>query len=141
MNDIPLKNDIAIPYHDLELTPSRSGGPGGQHVNKTETRITIRWNVKETSAFPESLKERVLKNLGSRLTADGDLIIHNSESRSQLQNKKNALEHLAAIIRKAFLTPKKRIKTKIPKKEREQRLLEKKQRGDIKKGRRKNLDE
>ena len=60
---------------------------------------------------------------------------------SQLQNKKNALEHLAAIIRKAFLTPKKRIKTKIPKKEREQRLLEKKQRGDIKKGRRKNLDE
>ena len=141
MNDIPIKNDIAIPYHELEITTSRSGGPGGQHVNKTETRITIRWNVKETSAFPEALKERVLKNLGSRLTADGDLIIHNSESRSQLQNKNNALEHLAAIIRKALLAPKKRIKTKIPKKEREQRLLEKKQRGDIKKGRRKNLDE
>ena len=141
MNDIPIKNDIAIPYHELEITTSRSGGPGGQHVNKTETRITIRWNVKETSAFPEALKERVLKNLGSRLTADGDLMIHNSESRSQLQNKKNALEYLAAIIRKALLAPKKRIKTKIPKKEKEKRLLEKKQRGDIKKGRRKNLDE
>ena len=141
MNDIPIKNDIAIPYHELEITTSRSGGPGGQHVNKTETRITIRWNVKETSAFPEALKERVLKNLGSRLTADGDLIIHNSESRSQLQNKNNALELLAEIIRKALLAPKKRIKTKIPKKEKERRLLEKKQRGDIKKGRRKNLDE
>ena len=141
MNDIPIKNDIAIPYHELEITTSRSGGPGGQHVNKTETRITIRWNVKETAAFPESLKERVLKNLGSRLTADGDLIIHNSESRSQLQNKNNALEYLAAIIRKALLAPKNRIKTKIPKKEREQRLLEKKQRGDIKKSRRKNIDE
>ena len=141
MNDITIENGIEIPYHELEITTSRSGGPGGQHVNKTETRITIRWNIKETSAFSESIKERILKNLGSRLTADGDLIIHNSESRSQLQNKKNALEHLAAIIRKALFAPKKRIKTKISKKEKENRLLEKKQRGEIKKGRRKNLDE
>lgn len=141
MNDITIKNDIVIPYHELEITTSRSSGAGGQHVNKTETRITIRWNVKESSAFPEALKERILKNLGSRLTAEGDLIIHNSESRSQLQNKQNALEYLAAIIRKACFVPKKRIKTKVPKKEKEQRLLEKKKRGDIKKGRSKNFDE
>ncbi|MFC1843081.1 alternative ribosome rescue aminoacyl-tRNA hydrolase ArfB [Candidatus Dependentiae bacterium] len=141
MNEIHIKNDIAIPYHELEITTSRSGGPGGQHVNKTETRITVRWNVKETSAFPEPLKERVLENLESRLTADGYLIIHNSESRSQLQNKKNALENLAAIVRKALFVPKKRIKTKIPKKEKEKRLRDKKRRGDIKKRRRKNLDE
>lgn len=141
MNDIPIKNGITIPYHELEITTSRSGGPGGQHVNKTESRITIRWNVKETSALPESLKERVLKNLGSRLTANGDLIIHSSESRSQLQNKNNALEYLAAIVRKALLVPKKRVKTKIPKKEKEKRLQEKRLRGDIKKGRRKIFDE
>jgi len=141
MNDIHVKNGITIPYHELEIMASRSGGPGGQHVNKTETRITIRWNVKETSAFSAPLKERVLKNLGSRLTTDGYLIIHNSESRSQLQNKKNALAHLAAIVRKALLIPKKRIKTKIPKKEKEKRLQEKKRRGDIKKMRRKKFDE
>jgi len=141
MNDIPIKNDIAIHYHELEITTSRSGGPGGQHVNKTETRITIHWNVKETAAFPESLKERILENLGSRVTADGYLVIHNSESRSQLQNKKNALESLATIVRKALLVPKKHIKTKVPKKEKEKRLQEKKRRGDLKKRRHKNLDE
>ena len=141
MKDILIKSGIEIPYHELEITTSRSGGPGGQHVNKTETRITIRWNAKETSALSEQLKERVLKNLASRLTTEGYLIIHNSESRSQLQNKKNALAHLAEIVRKALLVPKKRIKTKVPKKAKEKRLQEKKRRGDIKKQRRKKFDE
>jgi len=140
-NDIPIKNGISIPYHELEITTSRAGGPGGQHVNKTETRITIRWNVKETSALSENLKELVLKNLESRLTADGVLVIHNSESRSQLQNKKNALENLATIVRKALFVPKKRMKTRVPKKEKERRLKEKKRRGEIKKGRSKKFDE
>lgn len=141
MNDIPIKNGIVIPYHELEITTSRSGGPGGQHVNKTETRVTIRWNVKETSALSQNLKERVLKNLESRLTSDGDLIIHNRESRSQLQNKKNALEQLAEIIRKALFVPKKRMKTKVPKKAKEKRLKEKKRKSEIKKGRSKKFDE
>jgi len=141
MNDIPIKNGIAIPYHELEITTSRSGGPGGQHVNKTESRVTVRWNVLETSVLSERLKERVLKNLESRLTVDGDLIIHNSESRSQLQNKRNALAQLAAIVSKALFVPKKRIKTKVPKKAKEKRLRKKKRRGEIKKGRGKKFDE
>lgn len=141
MNDIPIKNGIIIPYHELEITTSRSGGPGGQHVQKTETRVTVRWNVKNTSALSDTLKERVLKNLESRLTAEGDLIIHNSESRSQLQNKKNALANLAAIIRKALFVPKRRMKTRVPKKEKERRLQEKKRRGEIKRGRGKKFDE
>jgi ribosome-associated protein len=135
MNDIKIKNGISIPYNELEIATSRSGGPGGQHVNKTETRVTIRWNVKRTSALPEYLKDLVLKNLESRLTADGDLIINNNESRSQLQNKKNAIENFITVIRNALFVPKKRMKTTIPKKEKEKRLHEKKRRGEIKKGR------
>lgn len=140
MNDVFIKNGISIPYRELEITTSRSSGSGGQHVNKTETRITVRWNVKKTSVFTERLKEHVLKNLESRLTTNGDLIIHNSESRSQVQNKKNALAHLAAIVRKALFVPKKRMKTKVPKKAKEKRLQEKKRRGDIKKERSKKID-
>jgi len=141
MNDLFIKNGVSIPYRELEITTSLSGGPGGQHVNKTETRITVRWNVKETAVLTEHLKERALKNLESRVTANGDLIIHNSESRSQLQNKKNALTHLADIVRKALVIPKKRMKTKVPKKAKEKRLQQKKRRGDIKKERSKKTDE
>ena len=140
MKEIPIKNGTVIPYHELEITTSRAGGPGGQHVNKTESRVTIRWNVKETSALSETLKERVLKNLESRLTEDGDLIIHNRESRSQLQNKKNALEQLAKIVKKALFVPKKRMKTRVPKKVKERRLQEKKRHGEKNKGRGKKYE-
>src|SRR6185503_2159246 len=100
-NDLFIKNGITIPEHELEISTSRSGGAGGQHVNKTETRITIRWNVRTTTALTEEQKNYILEKLATQLTSDGDIIIHNSESRSQQQNKKNALNNLAAIIRNA----------------------------------------
>ncbi len=84
-----MKNNITIPDNEIEITTSRSGGPGGQHVNKSDTRITLRWNVKNTNILDDEQKERVLQKLQNRLTVDGDFIIHSSESRSQQQNKKN----------------------------------------------------
>lgn len=134
-NDVPIKNDIAIPEHELEITASRAGGPGGQHVNKASTRVTVRWNVHKTTALTDEQKERVLQKLQSRLTTEGDLIINNSTSRSRDHNRKMALTQLANDIRKALYVPKKRMKTRVPKGVQEARLQEKTRRGQIKKQR------
>jgi ribosome-associated protein len=134
-----MKNNIVIPEHELEITASRSGGPGGQHVNKTNSRITIRWNVKNTHVLNEEQKERVLQKLQSRLTSDGDLIVHNSASRSQLQNKQLALAQLAQEVRQALHVPKKRMATKISKSVKETRLQTKTHRSTLKKMRSKKI--
>lgn len=132
-NDLPIKNGITIPAHELELSASRAGGPGGQHVNKTSTRITVRWNVKNTTALTNEQKERVLQKLQAELTTEGDLLVHSGASRSQEHNKKMALAQLAQKVSKALFVPKKRMKTKIPKAAKEARLQKKALRSSIKK--------
>lgn len=132
-NDLHIKNGVTIPGYEIELIASRSGGAGGQHVNKTDTRITVRWNIKMTIALNEEQKKQVLENLKSRLTTDGDLIIHNSESRSQNQNKEMALVRLAQEVRNALYIPKKRMATRVSKATKESRFREKTHRSIIKK--------
>lgn len=139
--DVVVKNGVIIPGHEIEVSASRAGGPGGQHVNKTSTRITVRWNVKTTKALTEIQKERVLKNLAAKLTSEGDFIIHSGASRSQAQNKKEALARLAKEIKKALHVPKKRMKTRVPKTIKEARLKEKAHRAKIKQMRRKKFDD
>lgn len=138
-HDIHVKNGIVIPAHELEITASRSGGAGGQHVNKTNTRITVRWNVIRTQALNDFQKERLLHKLASQLTTDGDLIIHNSTSRSQEQNKKAALANLAHIIKTALHISKKRVPTSIPESVQQARLKQKKHRSKHKQLRSKKI--
>lgn len=140
-HDLPIKNGITISAHELIITASRAGGPGGQHVNKANTRITVYWNIKTTTALTEEQKERVLHKLQARLTTEGELIISSGSSRSQEHNKKLALDRLAYEVRKALHVPKKRMKTKIPVHVDQVRLEQKSRRGTLKKIRSKrNID-
>ena len=137
-NDVPIKNGIVIPGNEIEIATSRAGGPGGQHVNKTDTRITLRWNVYKTTALADFQKERLVQNLHARLTNEGDFLVHNSESRSQEQNKQAAFAQLAQEIRRALYVPKKRMATRKTHSSQERRLQHKTRRSDVKKMRRKS---
>lgn len=140
-NDIHVRYDVTIPENELEITASRASGPGGQHVNKASTRVTVRWNVKKSVALTDEQKERVLQKLQTRLTTEGDLLINNSTSRSRDHNKKMALAQLANDVRKALFVPKRRMKTRVPKTAQESRLHEKARRGHVKKLRKKEIRE
>jgi len=140
MSGLPIKNSIVIPEHELEITASRSGGPGGQHVNKTSSRITVRWNVKNSQAFTDEQKHYLMERLASELTSEGDLLVSNSTSRSQTQNRQLALDQLAQKIRKALHVPKKRMKTKVSKEAKERRLDEKRKHSKTKAMRSKRFD-
>lgn len=131
-----ITNHFVIPEHEIEITASRASGPGGQHVNKSSTRITVRWNVKNSAALTNEQKERVLQKLQSQLTTEGDLIMHSGSSRSQQQNKEIALKQLNQKIRQALYIPKKRMKTRTPASAQEARLQEKSHRSFIKQSRR-----
>ncbi len=132
-HDLHVKNGIIIPAHELEITTSRAGGPGGQHVNRTDTRVTVRWNAQNTTALTPEQQTRMLQNLQSRLTSDGDLLVSNSVSRSQQQNKEAAFAQLAQEISKALYVPKIRMKTRVSRAAKEKRLGQKSRRSDIKK--------
>lgn len=136
MEDLVVDAGLVIPGHELSVATSRSGGPGGQHVNTTATRVTLRWNVRETQALDPARRDRLLARLGNRLTLDGDLLVHVSSSRSQSQNRAEALERLAEVVRKALVERKKRKPTRPSRGSRERRLREKKEHSGRKAARR-----
>ena len=121
--------------HELSYKTSRSSGSGGQNVNKVETSVTVIWKVEDSAVFTESEKERILLKLKNKINAEGILQTTVSESRTQLQNKKIAIEKIQELVNKSIIVPKKRIATKPSKAKVEKRLESKKKLSEKKENR------
>ncbi|MEV6929882.1 alternative ribosome rescue aminoacyl-tRNA hydrolase ArfB [Dactylosporangium sp. NPDC051485] len=139
-DDLRVTDDIALPRAELAWRFSRSGGPGGQSVNTTDSRVELRFDLAGTDALPEPLKERALQRLAGRLV-DGVLSIVASEHRSQLQNRRAAEERLVAAIAAAIAPPPRPRKRTKPSKGAVQRRLDDKRRTAIRKQERRRPDE
>ena len=128
---------IVLPEWELEFVTSRSSGPGGQHANKTSSRVTLRWHLDRSSALTTAQKERVRRRHGHRLDANGYFAIHAEGERSQLRNKESARERLTALLVDGLKIVKGRRPTRPTKAAKKRRLEGKKQRSERKKLRKK----
>ena len=119
--------DEALLISELNFKAVRSSGAGGQHVNKTSTKVELTYNINDSAVFDEDQKARLVSNLKSRLTKDNVLLLQCDESRSQHKNKALVIERFLELIKQALKVPKKRKTTKIPKSAQLKRLADKKQ--------------
>jgi ribosome-associated protein len=136
VGDIVVNEQITIPDAELRVSFARSGGPGGQNVNKVETKVEIRWRPAESAVLLGETRERVLAGLARKLTGAGDLIVTSSRTRDQSRNRADAEGKLGRTVARALQKTKPRRRTKPSRKSVENRLQEKKERSRIKQSRR-----
>ena len=135
-DDLPVRRGLSIPAAELHETASRSSGPGGQHVNKASTRVTLRWNVPASAALGDAARRRLLEELRGRLTRDGDLVVHAGRRRSRARNRELARERLAELVAEALTPRRPRVPTRATAASRARRAADKQHRAERKRGRR-----
>lgn len=126
---------FTIPFHEYQFETTRSSGAGGQHINKTESAVILRWNLSQSEAFSDDVKYKLHFKLKNFMNQEGEVLIRSQESRSQKQNKDMCIDKLNYIIKNALKEPKKRIKTKPTRSSQRKRVEGKKHRSEIKAGR------
>ena len=128
-------NELTIPENELEWTFSTSGGPGGQHANRSATRAELRFDLGASPSVPDSLRERMLERLGNRAPA-GIVAVSADDSRSQWRNRQVARRRLADLLADSMRQPQRRLATTTPRGVKRRRLENKRRRGELKKQRR-----
>ncbi len=135
MDDLPVNQRVTIPGGELRVAFARSGGPGGQNVNKVASKVELRWRPAESAALAGEDREWLLRRLANRLTSEGDLIVTSRRSRDQLRNREDARRRLARCVAQALERPKPRKRTRPSRQSVEERLREKSVRGRLKRER------
>lgn len=132
---LQINDALWIPRAELGYKATRSGGPGGQHVNTSSSRVELTWNVAASPSITDEQRAMIQDKLANRISGEGVLLIAASDERSQHQNKELVTERFADLIRRALVVPKARRKTRMPRAAKEARLKDKKQRSATKRSR------
>jgi len=127
---------LSIPDAELEVLSSRSSGPGGQNVNKVETRVTVRFDVAGSAVLTEDERRLILERLASRITKEGVLQVSSQVHRSQGANRDEAMERLGRLLAAALRPRRRRKRTRVPRSAKRKRLEGKRKRGEVKRLRR-----
>lgn len=136
MEPLRVTSRLTLPPEELRVSFARSGGPGGQNVNKVASKAVLRFSVRESHSLSDGQRHLLLQRLGGRLTTEGELVIHASRHREQARNVEDARDRLAETLRGALVEPKKRKNTRPTRGSQRRRLESKRRRGQVKADRR-----
>jgi ribosome-associated protein len=135
MPALEVSDTIAIPLDEFQFETSRSGGPGGQNVNKVNSKVQLRWTPSASPSLPDPVKARLLEKVANRLTREGELLIASTRTRDQGQNVEDCLDKLRTLILAALHPPKPRRATRPTFASKKRRVEAKQRRSDVKRGR------
>lgn len=140
MSDLQVGRNLTIPASELRVRFTTSGGPGGQHANRSSTKVTLAWNIEDSAVLSARQRSALRKHLRHRITDDGEIQVAADDHRSQLMNRKEAERRLAGLVASALRPRKTRRPTAPTKASKDRRIQAKKRRSEIKRLRGRDFD-